>query len=354
MQRLNGKIALITGASRGVGKGIALELIDVGATVYITGRSVEDMKYISGKGTAVECDHRNDEKRSLTGECMPGAKLRLFFGPPTRVWAGGYEDLSDAGIIAITAGINERAGKAIDRGDKQGRLRLLPHNAKVYRKIIPTLARVAPNAIILVVTDPPDPLADIARQLTGTNPVLSSGTFLDTLRFRLQLARRLQCHPSSVDALVLGEHGTSQVYVWSSAQVGGESVLDHAARSGWNAARFRSDVERAVKYANIDIIEGTGASQHGIGIVTARLVEAMVRNEGLVAPIGVFQPQFSVTLSLPAVIGRGGVTKVLAPALSAEETAALAKSAKVIARALASLKKTRSHPSKQDRRQPTR
>lgn len=257
--------------------------------------------------------------------------------PATWIRAGDYEDLAEVSIVVITAGINEQAGKAIDRGDKLGRLRLLPHNAGVYQDIVPQIARVAPQAPILVVTDPPDPLADVARRLTTTNPVLSSGTFLDTLRFRLQVARRLGCHPSSVDALVVGEHGTSQVYVWSSAQVGGASVLELAVKEGWDVASFRAEVENAVKYANIDIIEGTGASQHGIGIVTARIVEAMLRNEGLVAPVGVLQPEFAVTLSLPAVIGHGGVSKVLAPELSAEEAEALEVSAAAIARALASL-----------------
>lgn len=257
--------------------------------------------------------------------------------PPTKILVGDYEDLKDATIVAITAGKNEKAGKAINRKDKWGRLRLLRPNARVYEQIIPLLKHVAPNAIILVVTDPPDPLADVARRLTKTNPVLSSGTFLDTLRFRLQLARRLECHPSSVDALVVGEHGTSQVYVWSSAQIGGEPVLDHAVQIGLNAKRFRAEVEKAVKYANIDIIEGTGASQHGIGIVTARLVEAMLRDEGFVAPIGKYHKEFRATLSLPAVIGHGGVSKVLMPALSAEESDALAKSAAAIRAALARL-----------------
>lgn len=257
--------------------------------------------------------------------------------PAVRLRVAGYEDLADAAVIVITAGINEKVGRAIDRGDAQGRLRLLPHNAEVYRDIVPRLAAVAPEVPILVVTDPPDPLADVARQLTLTNPILSAGTFLDTLRFRLQVGQRLRCHPSSVDALVIGEHGTSQVYVWSSAQCGGVRVLDLVAREGWDVASFRADVESAVKYANIDIIEGTGASQHGIGIVTARIVEAMLRDEGLVAPIGVLQPELGVTLSLPAVIGRGGVSKVLTPVLSTEESAALSASAAAIAAALASL-----------------
>jgi L-lactate dehydrogenase len=261
--------------------------------------------------------------------------------PPTRIWVGGHADLADASIVAVTAGINERAGQAIDRGDKLGRLRLLPRNAEIYRDIIPRLVRAAPDATLLIVTDPPDPLADLARrialELEATNPILSSGTFLDTLRFRLQLALRLGCHPSSVDALVLGEHGTSQVYVWSSARIGGQSVLEYVRGGGDDVDEFRSAVEEAVKFANIDIIEGTGASQHGIGIVTARLVEAILRREGLIAPIGLFQEKYTVTLSLPAIIGRDRLPKIITPALSVEESDALAKSAEAIAEALASL-----------------
>jgi L-lactate dehydrogenase len=261
--------------------------------------------------------------------------------PPTRVRAGGYEDLAGSAVAVITAGINEQTGGAINPKDPRGRLLLLPKNAPVYGEIVPRLKRVAPDAVILVVTDPPDPLADVARRLTKTNRVISSGTFLDTLRFRLQLARRLKCHPASVEALVVGEHGTSQVYVWSSARVGGaplsERVREYVSGRGWSEEDFRLRVEKAVRFANIDIIKGTGASQHGIGIVTARLTEAVLRDEGLVAPVGVFQTQFSVTLSLPSVIGRGGVSKVIPPRLSAEESRALEKSAEAIAEALADL-----------------
>jgi len=254
--------------------------------------------------------------------------------PPTQIRVGGHENLVDAKVIVITAGINERSGNAIDRGDSLGRLRLLPTNAEIFEKIVPEIAAAAPQAPILVVTDPPDPLADVARRFTTSNPVLSAGTFLDSLRFRHQLASRLGCHPSSVEAMVIGEHGTSQVYVWSGAQIGGELVLDHAIRKGRDPERFRSEVEHAVKYANIDIIEGTGASQHGIGIVTARLVEAMLRDEGLVEPIGTLHPEFGVTLSLPSVIGRGGVSMVLQPRLSSQESEAFAVSAAAIKTAL--------------------
>lgn len=279
--------------------------------------------------------HDLDERRAR------GVATDLSHGevlcPPTCVRAGGYEELTEATVVVITAGINEQAGKATDRGDDLGRLRLLGPNARAYREIVPQLAEVVPEAPILVVTDPPDPLADVARALTATNPVLSAGTFLDTLRFRLQLGLRLGCHPSSVDALVVGEHGTSQVYLWSTARIGGAPVLEIAAARGWDVAAFRTEVESAVKYANIDIIEGTGASQHAIGIVTARLVEAILRNEGLVAPIGKYHEKYSVTLSLPGIIGRRGVSEVLTPTMSPDESAALAASAATIARALADL-----------------
>ena len=272
----------------------------------------------------------------VTADLSHGAVLC----PPMRISAGDYNDIADADIIVITAGINERTGKAIDRNNPRGRLLLLPENAVIYKKIMPRITEVNPHAVILVVTDPPDALAVVAQQLAPTNPVISSGTFLDTLRFRLQLARQLECHPSSVEALVIGEHGTSQVYVWSSARVGSEPVLAHAARMAraakrdWDEKAFRSKVEHDVKFANISIIEGTGASQHGIGIVTARLVEAILRDEGLAAPVGVFQEQFKTTLSLPSIIRRAGVTKVLMPALSDEENRKLRKSANFIREAL--------------------
>jgi L-lactate dehydrogenase len=254
--------------------------------------------------------------------------------PATRIEAGPISQLSGAQVVVITAGINERSGNAIDRNDKRGRLLLLPQNTDIYRQIIPQIAEVVPEAVILVVTDPPDALADVARLLMKNVKIVSSGTFLDSLRFRFQIARRLNCRAASVDANVIGEHGTSQVYVWSGARVGGEKVLDLAESRGLDPVRFCVEVEESVKYANIEIIEGTGASQHGIGIVTARLVEAMLRDEKFVAPVGQYQPQFDVTLSLPSTIGAMGVTEVLIPTLEETESHALAASAEVLRQAV--------------------
>lgn len=120
----------------------------------------------------------------------------LLYGSPlcpkTAVVDGDYDDLADAALVMVTAGINEKAGGATDRSDPQGRLRLLDTNAEIYRDIVPRIVRAAPRAVILVVTDPPDPLADIARVSAGHDRVLSTGTFLDSLRFRVHLAEHFE------------------------------------------------------------------------------------------------------------------------------------------------------------------
>jgi L-lactate dehydrogenase len=168
---------------------------------------------------------------------------------------GDYLDLAGAELVVIAAGINEKSGGAIDRGDPAGRLRLLETNVGVYKDILPRVSQVAPEALILVLTDPPDPLADLVRA-AGFKRVLSSGTYLDSLRFRHHLARRLNVAPASVEADVLGEHGTSEVFMWSSARVGTAPVLDLMERSGGDRQELRRAIEHDVRYANIAIIEG--------------------------------------------------------------------------------------------------
>src|SRR5438105_8680691 len=226
----------------------------------------------------------------------------------------------------ITAGVNEKGGGAIDRSDPLGRLRLLKANAAIYHDIVPKIHLAAPDALILVVSDPPDPLADVVRVL-GHERVLSTETFLDTLRFRFHLARHLNKSAPDVEALVLGEHGTSSVFLWSSARAGGRKVLDLLAENSPTPEKLRDEIEREVRYANITIIEGIGASQYGIGMVSARLAEMILRNERAVVPIGSYNPTYGVTLSLPSVVGRQGVVQILEPDLSEQERRALQHSA---------------------------
>jgi L-lactate dehydrogenase len=183
-----------------------------------------------------------------------------------------------------------------------------------------------------VVTDPPDPLADLARRIAGHDRVLSTGTLLDSLRFRVHLAQRLEVSPASVEAQVIGEHGTSEVLLWSTARVDGVPIAE-ALPAGTSIAEFREAVEHDVRYANIAIIEGNEASQFGIGIVSARIAEAVLRDEQAVFPIGTYNAEYGVTLSLPGVVGRQGVSRILEPAMSDGERQALRASAAVLRKA---------------------
>jgi L-lactate dehydrogenase len=252
---------------------------------------------------------------------------------------GDYRALAGAAMVMITAGVNEKSGGATDRGDPAGRLKLLDTNAAIYREIVPQIVAAAPEAVILVVTDPPDPLADLARRLAGHDRVLSTGTYLDSLRFRVHLAETLAVDPSSVEAQVLGEHGTSEVFVWSGARVAGVPVIDVFAQRGLAGEEARRSVEQEVRYANITIIEGNNASQYGIGMVSARIAEMVLRDEGAVIPIGCYSAAYGVTLSLPCVIDRRGATASLEPRLSAEEQQALRRSAETLKKAVSRIER---------------
>jgi L-lactate dehydrogenase len=279
--------------------------------------------------------NRNRKRaEGLVTDVQYGAVL----APPVEIRGGNYTDLEGASLVLITAGANEKTGGATDRNDPAGRLRLLDTNAEIYKDIVPQLHAVEPQALVLVVTDPPDPLADVVRML-GHERVLSTGTYLDSLRFRFHLARRLGVSPACVDAQILGEHGTSAVFVWSSARIAGVPVLELLERAAaQNRDDFRHDIERQVRYANIAIIEGIGASQHGIGMVSARIAEIVLRGERAVIPIASYNARYGVTLSLPSIFGHRGVAQTIEPPMSEQERQALQHSADTLKAALARVK----------------
>jgi L-lactate dehydrogenase len=260
-----------------------------------------------------------------------GVAIDMRYGAPlssrVQITDGDYADLDGASLVIIAAGVNEKAGGATDRSDPLGRLRLLEPNAAVFADIVPRIVQAAPQAVLLIATDPPEPLTDIARRLAGHGRVFGTGTTLDSLRFRVHLAERLGVSPASIDAYVVGEHGTSSVFLWSTARIGGADVARLVRERGMAFDDFRRAVEHDVRYANISIIEGIGASQYGIGMVAARMAEAVLRDERTVFAVGSYQGRYRVTLSLPAVLGRDGAGDVLCPGMSVEEERALEHSA---------------------------
>ena len=259
--------------------------------------------------------------------------------PKVDISDGDYDALAGAGVVLITSGVNEKTGGATDRNDRQGRLKLLDKNASIYRDIVPRIVRAAPRAVLVAVTDPPDPLADIAREAAGHDRVLSTGTFLDSLRFRTHLGKYFGVDPAHVEAQVIGDHGTAQVFLWSSARIAGVPVTLLLKERGEKLDDVRTKLESDVRYANITIIEGHDASQYGIGIVSARIAEMVLLDERAVIPIGSYQQAMGVTLSLPSIVGRDGVVGVLEPNLSSEERRGLEMSADSLRNALRTVEK---------------
>lgn len=298
------KIAII--GSGGVGKACAMATIMRGCAREI-----------------VLIDQNRELAKAVATDMQYGAPL----SSSATIYCGDYDDLSDAVLVMVTAGVNEKAGGATNRNDPAGRLKLLGTNAEIFKDIIPKIAKSAPHAIILIVSDPPDPLADVARQLAGHDRVLSAGTYLDTLRFRFHIAQHFKINPLDVNALVIGEHGTSSVFLWSEVTIGGVPLDDLLTE---DKDLFQKQVEQDVKFANITIIEGNNASQYGIGMVCARIAEIVIRNEHAVIPIGSYQPDFGVTFSLPSIVESSGIKRVLTPKMSEKEHNALEKCAAVL------------------------
>ena len=285
------------------------------------------------RGTAREIVLVN-RTRKTAAAVATDIRYGLPLSPRATITDGDYADLHGAGVVMITSGVNEKTGGATDRNDKEGRLKLLGKNAEIYRDIVPRIVKAAPEAVLLVVTDPPDPLADIARTVAPKARVLGAGTYLDSQRFRVHLAQHFGVDPATVEAQVLGEHGTSQVFAWSTARVGGVPVAALLAARGEDAKGMHEKLEKDVRYANITIIEGHDASQYGIAIVSCRIAEMILRDERAAIPIGSYHASYGVTLSLPSVVGRDGIAAVLTPQLSAEEAKALDRSADSIRKAL--------------------
>jgi L-lactate dehydrogenase len=298
------KIAII--GSGGVGKSCAMATIMRGCAREI-----------------VLLDKNTNLAKAVATDMQYGSQL----SPATTIYSGDYKDLQHSDLVMVTAGINEKTGGATNRNDPAGRLKLLGTNAEIFKDIIPQIVKTAPQAIILIVSDPPDPLADVARQLAGHDRVLSAGTYLDTLRFRYHIASHFKLNPRDVNAQVIGEHGTSSVFLWSGVTIGGKPLYD-LLTDDINA--FKQKIEQEVKFANITIIEGNNASQYGIGMVCARIAEIIIRNEEAVIPIGSYHADFGVTFSLPSIVGSGGIRQVLTPSMNSEEQSALTRCAEVL------------------------
>ena len=259
------------------------------------------------------------------------------FASSTVVEAGGLDALAGAAVVILAAGVAQRPGET--------RIALLERNAAVFRDIVAGVQGVAPDAILLVATNPVDIMTDIAQRLSGLPPerVIGSGTILDTARFRSLLGAHLGISPQSVHAYVLGEHGDTEVLAWSNARAGSVPLADFAAQLGAPITReVRARIDDGVRRAAYRIIAGKGATWHGIGAGLARIVAAIEGDQQAGLSVSMRTPEVAgvsgATLSLPRVVGAAGVTATLVPDLDVAETQALAASAAMLKDTAASVK----------------
>jgi L-lactate dehydrogenase len=259
------------------------------------------------------------------------------FSHPVRVTAGDYPQLEGAGAVVLACGVGQRQGET--------RLQLLERNVEIFKEVIPEVLQFAPGALLLVVSNPVDVITQVVTKLSGINPakVIGSGTILDTARFRSLLGEHLGVAPISVHAYVLGEHGDSEVLVWSSAKVGGVSIQDYARQMGADLTEAsKSQIEDGVRHAAYRIIEGKGATYYGIGAGIAQIVQAIRDDARRVLTISNLTTSVEafkgICLSLPRVVGSKGILTELRPELSSEEHLALQKSAEILKEAAVSLK----------------
>jgi len=255
------------------------------------------------------------------------------FARPVTVRAGDYADLENAGIVMIAAGVNQKPGES--------RLDLLRRNADIFNQIVPSILAAAPDAILLVATNPVDIIthmtASIAASHAGHDPrrVIGSGTILDTARFRALLAAHMGVSSHSVHAHVLGEHGDSEVLHWSGARVSTMDLSTCAAqRQAPVTDSVRATIDEGVRRAAYRIIQGKGATWYGIGAGMARIAQAIVNDERAVltcaAREAMVEGVADVTLSLPRVIGAPGVVQTLWPSLTPDEASALQRSSTIL------------------------
>jgi L-lactate dehydrogenase len=247
---------------------------------------------------------------------------------------------ADADVVVITAGAKQKPG--------QTRMDLAGANAEICRKLVPDLLRVAPEAIFLLVTNPVDVITYVTLKLTGLaqQRVLGSGTVLDSSRFRYLIARRCNVAVQNVHAYIVGEHGDSEIPLWSSASIANVPLKDWAVpRHGKLTVRDRTEIFQNVKDAAYQIVAGKGATNYAIGLATAKILEALLHDENRILPVSSLLKGYGegddaiddVCLSVPCIVNAGGVEQALAIPMNDAERAGLRNSAETIRGAIRSL-----------------
>ena len=253
----------------------------------------------------------------------------LPFAKPMDIYAGDYSDISDAAIVIVSAGANQKPGET--------RLDLVKKNVGIFKNIMPQIKDSGFEGILLIVANPVDILTAVARELTGFPEarVFGSGTVLDTARLKYLLGEHLGVDSRTIHAFIIGEHGDSEIVAWSSANVSGVPINDFCEMRG----HFRHEesmiaIAESVKNSAYEIIQKKQATYYGIAMSVMKICEAVIRDEESILPVSVaLHGDFGlndVTLSMPAIVGKNGIETLVPIRLSVEERAKLLESAETL------------------------
>lgn len=248
---------------------------------------------------------------------------------PARIWAGDYADVSEASIIVITAGAGTKDGEP--------RTAIAGKSAVIVRECVRQAMDAGFNGIFVVASNPADAMTQVAQTTSGLPPerVIGTGTLLDSNRFRKRIADQLAIAPAAVEAMVLGEHGDSEVMAYSTVRIGGMDLATYLGDQRFDRQATAHDVMRA----GYTISDGKGYTSFGVATAIVRICEAIHRDERVILPVStMLSGQYAIDgiyLSLPCLVGAGGVLRILTPALAEDELTALRASADILRQTLA-------------------
>jgi len=252
------------------------------------------------------------------GECMD-LNHGVSLSHPTKIYTAGFESCEDADIIVITAGANQKPG--------QSRTDLTKANVAIFKEIIPAISKHAGNAILLVVTNPVDILTYVTLKLSGlpANRVIGSGTVLDTARLKYMISEYCNVDPTNIHAYIIGEHGDTELPVWSNATIGGMDIETYCADyAGLGDAKSDlAEIFMKVKNAAYQIIQAKGATKYSIALALVKITKSILRNENSILPVSTLITDYfginNVCISIPSVVNINGVQQYLKLDLSGQE-----------------------------------
>lgn len=266
--------------------------------------------------------------KKVRAEALDMAHGSQFFPQATVEGSDDVEITRDSDIVVVTAGAKQKSGET--------RMDLAHSTVNLMKKVIPPLVERSPEAIFLMVTNPVDVVTHAALKISGLPPnqVFGSGTVLDSSRLRYLVAHACGVAVRNVHAYILGEHGDSQIPIWSSATIGGVPLLEWERMTGLLGESVRDAIADEVVNAAYEVIAGKGATNYAIGLAGTEIIEAVLRNEHRVMPVSALLDDWygikDVCMAVPTVVDRQGTGRTLRQPLQDGELGALHDSAQVI------------------------